>query len=120
MKGARSSQTETNKTGAKVWGEFTPGNEWMASEKHVVTGSTKDGGIQQTESFADLFEESLKSVEEGKVIEGEIVLIEQDRVLVDIGYKSEGQVPIQEFLDAKGKLTARVGDRIEVILEERE
>jgi len=108
------------KIGTKAWGEFAPRNEWMGSGEHVVSGSEKDGRIQELGSFAELFEESLKSVEQGKVIEGEIVLIEHDRVLVDIGYKSEGQVPIQEFLDAEGNLTARVGDRIEVILEERE
>ena len=70
--------------------------------------------------FMQMYEESLKSIQEGEVVSGEIVQIDKEYVLVDIGYKSEGQIRIQEFFDPEGNLTAKVGDKIEVLLERRE
>ena len=70
--------------------------------------------------FMELYEESLKSIQEGEVIRGEIVQIDKEFVLVDIGYKSEGQIRIQEFIDAEGNIQAKVGDKVEVLLERRE
>jgi small subunit ribosomal protein S1 len=75
---------------------------------------------QDTDNFMELYEESLKSIQEGEVVKGEIVQIDKEYVLVDIGYKSEGQIPIQEFIDSEGNLTAKVGDQIDVLLERRE
>jgi len=75
---------------------------------------------QDTDDFMRLYEESLKSIKEGEVVPGEIVQIDKEYVLVDIGYKSEGQIPIREFLDGEGNLAAQVGDKIEVLLERRE
>ncbi len=81
---------------------------------------TGEEDTQETDSFVKLYEESLRSIQEGEVLKGEIVQIDKEYVLVDIGYKSEGQIRIQEFIDPEGNLTARVGDRIEVLLERRE
>ncbi|OPX41561.1 MAG: hypothetical protein B1H13_01370 [Desulfobacteraceae bacterium 4484_190.3] len=54
-------------------------------------------------SFMELYEESLRSIQEGEVVRGEIVQVDKEYVLVDIGYKSEGQIRIEEFIDAEGK-----------------
>jgi small subunit ribosomal protein S1 len=75
---------------------------------------------QETDNFMELYEESLRSIQEGEVVKGEIVQIDKEYVLVDIGYKSEGQIRIHEFIDSEGNLTARVGDKVEVLLERRE
>ncbi|MBW2605889.1 MAG: S1 RNA-binding domain-containing protein, partial [Deltaproteobacteria bacterium] len=75
---------------------------------------------QDSDSFMRLYEESLKSIKEGEVVAGEIVQVDKEYVLVDIGYKSEGQINIREFIDAEGNLAANVGDKIEVLLERRE
>ena len=75
---------------------------------------------QDTDSFSELYEESLKSIQEGEVVKGEIVQVDKEYVLVDIGYKSEGQISIQEFIDSEGNLTAKVGDKVDVLLERRE
>ncbi|MDZ7699290.1 MAG: 30S ribosomal protein S1 [Deltaproteobacteria bacterium] len=77
-------------------------------------------GLQDREDFMQLYEESLKSIQEGEVVTGEIVQIDKEYVLVDIGYKSEGQIHLNEFIDPDGNLTAEVGDQIEVLLERRE
>ena len=86
----------------------------------IAQTDATDDAIHETDNFMELFEESLKSIQEGEVIKGEIVQIDREYVSVDIGYKSEGQIPIQEFIDLEGNLTAKVGDVVDVLLEHRE
>lgn len=86
----------------------------------IAQTDATDDAIHETDNFMELFEESLKSIQEGEVIKGEIVQIDREYVSVDIGYKSEGQIPIQEFIDLEGNLTAKVGDVVDVLLESRE
>ncbi len=86
-------------------------------EKVVVE---KDSKADKEETFLEMYEESLKTMQEGELVQGEIVQIEKEFVLVDIGYKSEGQIPVEEFIDSQGNLTAKVGDKLDVLLEKRE
>ena len=74
------------------------------------------------DSFRELFEKSeeSKNIHEGELVTGEIVMIGKEYVLVDIGYKSEGQIRISEFIDVDGNMTAEVGDQVDVLLEKRE
>ena len=71
-------------------------------------------------NFEELFEAKIKEFQDGDIIKGKVVQITQDSVMVDIGYKSEGQVPLKEFLDKDGNPTVKVGDDITVLLERRE
>jgi small subunit ribosomal protein S1 len=73
--------------------------------------------VDSTGSVMDLYEESFKRFAEGEVVTGRIISIDKDLVLIDIGYKSEGQVRIQEFMDEKGNVKAKVGDAVEVMVE---
>ena len=72
-----------------------------------------------TESFAELFEESLVNQElrRGAVITGTVVDIQSDSVVVNAGLKSEGVIPIVQFKNAQGELEVAVGDEVEVSLE---
>ena len=72
-----------------------------------------------TESFAQLFEESLKDLEtrQGTVVKGTIVAIQKGFVLVDTGSKSESAIPSEEFLNAQGELEVQVGDVVDVVLK---
>jgi small subunit ribosomal protein S1 len=72
------------------------------------------------ESMSELYEESLRRVQEGEVVKGRIVSITKDFVMVDIGYKSEGQIPIHEFTTPEGEISAQVGDEVEALMESRE
>lgn len=74
----------------------------------------------QREDFQTLYEESLKTLEEGQILRGTVVDITPDHVMVDVGYKSEGQIPMQEFLKRDKKVDVKVGDRIDVLLERKE
>ena len=69
------------------------------------------------ENLMDMYEESFKRFAEGEVVTGRIISVDKDHVLVDIGYKSEGQIRIQEFLDDAGQVNAQIGDRVEVMVE---
>jgi small subunit ribosomal protein S1 len=72
---------------------------------------------QDMESVMDLYEESFKRFAEGEVVTGRIISVDREHVLIDIGYKSEGQIRIHEFRDEKGNIDANVGDTIEVMVE---
>ena len=72
-----------------------------------------------TESFAQLFEESLKELEtrQGSIVNGTVVAIQKGFVLVDAGLKSESAIPVEEFLNAQGELDVKVGDQVKVALD---
>ncbi|HAQ51109.1 MAG TPA: 30S ribosomal protein S1 [Gammaproteobacteria bacterium] len=72
-----------------------------------------------SESFAELFEESLHStpMQTGKIVSGMVVSIGTDVVMVNAGLKSEGAIPIEEFQNEKGEITIEVGDLVDVSLE---
>ncbi|HEY6872041.1 MAG TPA: 30S ribosomal protein S1 [Geobacteraceae bacterium] len=70
--------------------------------------------------FAELFHDSLKQLQVGEIVKGVVVHVNQDFVLVDVGYKSEGRIQIGEFLDENGKLTVKVGDEVKVLFERAE
>ncbi|MDR3555470.1 MAG: 30S ribosomal protein S1 [Syntrophobacteraceae bacterium] len=74
-------------------------------------------GDEDIGSMHDLYEDSFRNFQEGEVVRGIIVQVSDDFVMVDIGYKSEGQIPIYEFRDETGKATAVIGDEIDVLLE---
>ncbi len=72
---------------------------------------------ESMESLMDMYEESFKRFAEGEVVTGKIISVDKDHVLVDIGYKSEGQIRINEFKDENGEIKAAVDDRVEVMVE---
>jgi len=72
---------------------------------------------ESMENLMDMYEESFKRFAEGEVVTGRIISVDKDHVLVDIGYKSEGQISIREFRDESGEIKAEVDDRVEVMVE---
>ena len=76
------------------------------------------------ENFAAMFEESIKDgrplVREGEIVKGTVIRVAGDYAVVDIGYKSEGQVAIGEFSTVKGEPGVKAGDIIDVYLESSE
>ena len=72
-----------------------------------------------TESFAELFEESLTNtqLQPGTVIIGQVVDITPDAVIVNAGLKSEGIIPRNQFISSDGRLEVAIGDDVEVALD---
>jgi small subunit ribosomal protein S1 len=75
---------------------------------------------EEVEDFGALFERSLKTVRPGEVVRGRVVQITRDYVTVDIGYKSEGQIPIREFQTRDGQLEVSEGDVVDVYFDSSE
>ncbi|HET6419645.1 MAG TPA: 30S ribosomal protein S1 [Geobacteraceae bacterium] len=82
------------------------------------TDEDMDQGSKQ--EFEELFKESLLQPRVGDIVKGVVVQIDPDYVLVNIGYKSEGCIPVNEFLDENGQLTVKVGDEVKVLFEKKE
>ena len=78
---------------------------------------TSESSDENMEDMMALYEESFKRFAEGEVVVGRIISIDKDYVLVDIGYKSEGQIRINEFKDEDGNLDANIEDEVEVMVE---
>lgn len=76
-----------------------------------------DDDIEDMETLEDLYEQSFRNIQEGEVIRGRIVQITDDYIMVDIGYKSEGQIPVREFKDENGNVQAAISDEVDVLLE---
>jgi small subunit ribosomal protein S1 len=79
--------------------------------------SANAGGATE---FEALFEESLRTVKPGGVVKGRVVGITSTHVLIDVGYKSEGQIPLQEFTDRHGNVQVKVGDDVDVYFDSSE
>jgi len=69
------------------------------------------------EDLMGMYEESFKRFADGEVVTGRIISVDKDHVLVDIGYKSEGQIRIREFTDEDGNVNAKIDDKVEVMVE---
>ncbi len=84
---------------------------------HMVDVDNSNG-----DNFAALFEESLKQdeVKEGDIVRGTVIAVAKDYAIIDIGYKSEGQVSLDEFRGADGSIAVKAGDVVDVLLEDRE
>ena len=111
--------------------ELAPEEEDRAETPHGVEedkGGVKDlprrdeavEDSPQREDFQTLYEESLRTLEEGQIIKGTVIDITPDHVTIDVGYKCEGHIPIQEFLKKDKKVDVKIGDRIDVLLERKE
>jgi small subunit ribosomal protein S1 len=115
---------QTDKTGGSFTKtsnqQGTETSQYEPAKKPDQDGAGQTRGGSEGKNFMELYEESLKSIQEGGLVRGTIVHVDKEFVLVDIGYKSEGQIPIGEFIDASGNVTARVGDPVDVLLERRE
>ncbi len=92
--------------------EETPENDHM--DKDPLASIT---GEESMEELMGIYDESFSSFEEGQVVTGTIIAVDKDHVLVDVGYKSEGQISIHEFRDEDGNLDVKLYDKVEVMVE---
>ena len=86
----------------------------------MLTGGTENlTGNVMSESFADLFEESLKEIDmtPGSIVQGVVVDIDSDWVTVNAGLKSEGVIPLSQFVNEAGDIELAVGDTVDVALD---
>lgn len=116
-----SGATSSKKRSKPSAGKLDP-NSWMESFDIGSSSDDENNKKQYKEdghSFAELFEQSVahSDVREGEVVDGVVVSVGNEYVTVDIGYKSEGLVPLHEFKKPDGSYEVKVGDAISVYLE---
>src|SRR5690349_400025 len=85
--------------------------------------SSREGEEIDPQEYArllDFYDTSFRNLAEGEVVKGTVVKVTPTEVIVDVGFKSEGLIPIEEFLDENGQVTAQPGDSVDVLLERTE
>jgi len=101
------------------------GNSTSSSEE-IKAAPPEQSEVKKTmavdeEDFAQELDRAMASEPApGEIVRGRVIRIDDDGVVVDVGYKSEGIIPREEFLNVKGEFTTQVGDEVEVLLERRE
>ena len=108
----------------------------MGNDDHVISNQDAGDKIGEEEAaggsgtssqdkdenigFKELYKQSLQSVQMGGVLNGKVVQINPDSVMVDVGWKTEGYIPAKELRDEKGNITINIGDEIEVLVDRRD
>jgi small subunit ribosomal protein S1 len=91
--------------------------EEFEEQEDTSTPDYEITGEESMEELLGIYESSLKKFEEGQVVTGTVISVGKDMVLVDVGYKSEGRISIQEFIDEQGNVNVKLNDRFEVMIE---
>ena len=80
----------------------------------------EDVDPQEFSKLLDIYDNSFRNIAEGEVMKGIVLKVTPSEVIVDIGYKSEGIIGVDEFLDERGEVTVQPGDTVDVLLERTE
>ena len=75
---------------------------------------------QEYARLLDLYDNSFRNIAEGEVVKGTVLKVTASEVIVDVGYKSEGIIPVDEFVDETGQISVQPGDTVDVLLERTE
>src|SRR4026208_1835469 len=80
----------------------------------------EDMDPKEFSSMLEAYDDSFRNMAEGEVVKGTVLKVTDAAVVVDVGYKSEGLIPVHEFLDETGNVTVQAGDTVDVLLERTE
>lgn len=111
---AEETTTERLRTVTGSQPEATAATKFKNSMKHQTNADDAEYTDAEYNSMMKLYEGTLGSISEGEIVKGRIVAIGESEVSVDIGFKSEGVVPLSEFASPD---ELKVGEEIEVFLE---
>jgi small subunit ribosomal protein S1 len=75
---------------------------------------------QEYARLVELYDSSFRNIAEGEVVKGTVLKVSDSEVVVDVGYKSEGMISVDEFRNEKGEVTVQAGDLVDVLLERTE
>jgi len=95
---------------------IVPAPEPVNMETHAAEPQVDE----EYQKLVQMYDDSMRNLAEGEVVTGTVIGIDEDEVIVDVGYKSEGIIPREEFTDRQGNLDIEVGDEIDVLLEKTE
>jgi small subunit ribosomal protein S1 len=86
----------------------------------MTAESDEELSREEYQKLLDMYDDSMRNLTEGEIVPGRVIGITSNSVIVDVGYKSEGLVPIEEFLDRDGNITIKEGEEVDVLLEKTE
>src|SRR5438034_2940568 len=102
------------------------------AENENLSGSAKGVGVKalpredeqmdpvEFAKLLDIYDNSFRNIAEGEVVKGTVLKVTPSEVIVDVGYKSEGIIGVDEFVDENGEITVQAGDIVDVLLERTE
>ena len=95
------------------------------TEEHTADALPAEAQAPESENLSyeqlvEMYDDSMRHLNEGEIVPGKVIAITSNDVVVDVGYKSEGLVPIHEFTSRDDELQVSVGDDVEVLLEQTE
>ena len=89
-------------------------------ENSTAAGAAPKDDENSFEKLLEAYEGRTQSFSEGEVIRGRVIAISGGGVIVDVGFKSEGIIPIEQFTNDRGQITVKQGDSVDVFLEQTE
>ena len=107
-------------------GASAPGASQSAGRHTLKATPQHRGGFEEEMDPAefsrllDLYDNSFRNIAEGEVVKGTVLKVTDNDVVVDVGYKSEGVISVNEFLDETGAVMVQPGDVVDVLLERTE
>jgi small subunit ribosomal protein S1 len=115
----------THEEQLETQGASAPGASQPAG-RHSLKATPQRGGFEEDMDPAeftrllDLYDNSFRNIAEGEVVKGTVLKVSENEVVVDVGYKSEGIISVNEFLDENGAVMVQAGDVVDVLLERTE
>jgi small subunit ribosomal protein S1 len=107
--------------GASAPGANQPsGRHTLKPSPMVQGGMNDDADPAEYAQLLDLYDNSFRNLAEGEVVKGTVLKVTDTEVVVDVGYKSEGVISVNEFLDETGAVMVQPGDTVDVLLERTE
>jgi small subunit ribosomal protein S1 len=91
-----------------------------ATEVAPEEGSEPGFDPEEYERLLDMYDVSFRNFAEGEVVRGTVLRVSESEVVVDVGYKSEGMIAVEEFRDENGQVTIKPGDSVDVLIEKTE
>ncbi|HWN44480.1 MAG TPA: 30S ribosomal protein S1 [Thermoanaerobaculia bacterium] len=86
----------------------------------MTAESDEELSREEYQKLLEMYDDSMRNLTEGEIVPGRVIGITSNSVIIDVGYKSEGLVPIEEFLDREGNVTVSEGEEVDVLLEKTE
>src|SRR5512135_165766 len=96
-------------------GDAKQGSTPVSPGQHPSAGAEEDFQV-----LLAAYENKTQSFSEGEVIRGRIIAVAGGGVIVDVGFKSEGIIPLEQFMDDHGQVNIKLGDEVDVFLEQTE
>jgi small subunit ribosomal protein S1 len=107
--------------GASTPGASQPaGRHTLKATPQIHGGFGEEMDPAEFSRLLDLYDNSFRNIAEGEVVKGTVLKVTENEVVVDVGYKSEGVISVNEFLDEAGAVMVQPGDVVDVLLERTE